>query len=805
MEANETGSEKSKSPSLSLVLPAYNEEPVIAQAIAEADQALQDITSDYEILIVDDGSSDETASIVQQTSLQRPNVRLLKQPTNQGYGAALSRGFRESTKDLVAFTDADCQFDIRELRRLVMLSKEYDIVCGYRIDRQDPWVRKVYSGTYNAIVRGLLGTQVRDSDCAMKVFRRQVIQDIDIQSKGFFVNSEILTKARLANRSIVEVGVTHRPRPRGESTVSPLHAIPVAKSILRFWWNTIQFPATSNDDLPARAAWPKTYEFAALVLLLIACIVALMPNLTYPLIEPDETRYAQIALEMTASGDWITPRLDGVPYLDKPPLLYWLTAASVSLLGPTELAVRLPPVLSALATILVTFWLGRRLIGGRGAWCGAISLLLCGGFVLAGRFLLMDSLLTLCTTTCLLTGYLAVREPKQRPVWWLISGIACALGVLTKGPLALVLCAPPLVANGWLRRDQTRTRLPQWVAFALPIVVICLPWYVAVWKSNPAFGDYFFWEHNVKRFTTGSNHQQAWWFYLPVLFAGMFPASLLLPTLGVFLFSRDQTKRRLRSKDLGFLLCGSAWIIGFFSLASCKLPTYILPAMPLICLMLGSMIDHTVLKPELANRITTYLKPFPQRASLIVLACCLLVALADLLLSADLQLISMIAIGFCLSAAVSVLALWNRPVASSTWGWGATVALGLATISFTSAQFMSTLAAQRSIHVQSARLLSENPDRSVIYFGEKSYASSLYLPQQKVAQFDGDQVDQFARYLSQHPAAIVVTSDHTLQSTQAVAAAQWNLIPTGVSEHLYLVGPAERAETQIALSPETKR
>ena len=135
------------------------------------------------------------------------------------------------------------------------------------------------------------------------------------------------------------------------------------KSKLRSWWNTIQFPIATHDAITTPRRWSRRQEIAALIALILACAAMLVPNLSYPLIEPDETRYAQIALEMNGSRDWITPTLDGIPYLDKPPLMYWLTATSFSVFGDNEVAARLPSVISAIATILLTYWLGRRLVG----------------------------------------------------------------------------------------------------------------------------------------------------------------------------------------------------------------------------------------------------------------------------------------------------------------------------------------------------------------------------------------------------------------------------------------------------------
>lgn len=227
---------------LSLVLPAWNEEDVIIQAIREANEAISLLTDDYEIVVVDDGSTDSTADLVKSESDRNPHVRLIRHETNVGYGAALRLGFHASTKDLVAFTDADCQFDLNEIDRFLLLSKDYDIVCGYRIDRKDTPLRCLYSRCYNQLVRVLLGTQVRDIDCAFKVFRREVIQRLEITTDGFLVNSELLTQARQRGHSIVEVGVSHRPRTAGESTVAIRHIPNVFVSLVRYWWNAVQFP-----------------------------------------------------------------------------------------------------------------------------------------------------------------------------------------------------------------------------------------------------------------------------------------------------------------------------------------------------------------------------------------------------------------------------------------------------------------------------------------------------------------------------------------------------------------------------------
>lgn len=224
---------------LSLVLPAYNEAAVIAQAVGEAEAALGRLFEDYEVLVVDDGSVDETASVVAGLLPTAPHTRLLRHGVNRGYGAALRTGFEAARFPLVAFTDADCQFDLLDLGRLAALTTEYPIAVGYRHARQDPWRRRFLSRGFNLLTRTLCGTGVRDVDCALKVFRREVLAHILPDSRGFFVNTEMLTRARLRGYAVTERPVTHRPRAGGESKVSVREVPRVFRTLLGFWWREV--------------------------------------------------------------------------------------------------------------------------------------------------------------------------------------------------------------------------------------------------------------------------------------------------------------------------------------------------------------------------------------------------------------------------------------------------------------------------------------------------------------------------------------------------------------------------------------
>jgi dolichol-phosphate mannosyltransferase len=234
---------------LTLVIPAYNEAAVIRRAILEAERALGQLFDDFEILVVDDGSTDDTARIVGRLYSGCHHLRLVRHATNRGYGAALRTGFEAAAFDLIAFTDADCQFDLLDLGRMVPLAEEFSIVAGYRVDRKDPWRRRFLSRGYNRLARTLLGTRVRDCDCALKVFRRDVLAELIPTSRGFFVNTEMLTRARQHGHAVAEVPVTHRPRQGGASKVSLWEVPKTLGTLLRFWLRGVVFGQARSGSL----------------------------------------------------------------------------------------------------------------------------------------------------------------------------------------------------------------------------------------------------------------------------------------------------------------------------------------------------------------------------------------------------------------------------------------------------------------------------------------------------------------------------------------------------------------------------
>jgi glycosyltransferase involved in cell wall biosynthesis len=205
-------------PELSLVYPVFDEADNIGLLLDESLRLAPKFSSDFEILVVDDGSRDGSAGIIEEWRRADPRIRVLQHASNRGYGAALHSGLREARGKLVFFCDADLQFDLEELSTLLERAREFDIVAGYRLHRRDPWPRRAIGWSWSALVRALFDLRVRDINCAFKVFHRHVIDAIPIESAGAFINTEILVRADRARFRIRQVPVSHRRRRHGRQS-----------------------------------------------------------------------------------------------------------------------------------------------------------------------------------------------------------------------------------------------------------------------------------------------------------------------------------------------------------------------------------------------------------------------------------------------------------------------------------------------------------------------------------------------------------------------------------------------------------
>ena len=224
---------------LSFVLPAYNEAANVEESIRQGQTALERLVeigaiTNWQIVVVDDGSSDGTGRLVQRFVDDR--IQLVSHYVNRGYGAALRSGFDAAKGSLVFFTDADLQFDATEIDRLLPWINRYDMVCGYRSERQDPWVRRANAAAWGIALYGAFGLDVEDVNCAFKLFRKDVLNGLEIESSGAFVNAEILIKAIQKGCSIKQVPVSHFARSAGEQTgADPRVVLRAFRELARFY------------------------------------------------------------------------------------------------------------------------------------------------------------------------------------------------------------------------------------------------------------------------------------------------------------------------------------------------------------------------------------------------------------------------------------------------------------------------------------------------------------------------------------------------------------------------------------------
>jgi glycosyltransferase involved in cell wall biosynthesis len=223
--AIEHESEPGSCHSLSVVLPAYNEEQIIARTVSTVLGVLNARGMDFEILVVNDGSTDRTGEIVAAFVDAYTRVRLVTHATNQGYGASLVSGFAAAAKELVFFMDSDGQFDIRDLDEFFPLIDTNDAVIGYRIDRQDSWMRKLNAWGWKQMIGWVLGVHVRDVDCAFKLLHTEFLHQHPLETRGAMINAELLYRLKSAGCSYKEVGVIHLPRLHGRATGARLSVI----------------------------------------------------------------------------------------------------------------------------------------------------------------------------------------------------------------------------------------------------------------------------------------------------------------------------------------------------------------------------------------------------------------------------------------------------------------------------------------------------------------------------------------------------------------------------------------------------
>jgi 4-amino-4-deoxy-L-arabinose transferase len=342
-----------------------------------------------------------------------------------------------------------------------------------------------------------------------------------------------------------------------------------------------------------RPGTPRNARIMAALLVVVFPALYIAPLGVRPLVIPDETRYAEIAREMLASGDWIVPRLNGLRYFEKPVLGHWLNAGSIRLFGENAFAVRFPSaVATGLTALLLLAWARRFPDSTPGApRDNVIPLLAVTVFLLSfevfalGVFCLLDSLLSLFVTAAIVLLYFAYDEQtaRARMVLLIAAGLACGLAFLTKGFLAMAIPVVVIVPFALCQGRLGTCLRTAWVPLVVAGLTV-LPWGVLVHRREPDFWHYFFWVEHVQRFVSPEKgqHPFPFWFYVPVLLGGAMPWTPLAGTIvqGVRYVG-------LRSPMIRLAICWLGMPFLLFSIASGKLGTYILPCFPPLAFLIA--------------------------------------------------------------------------------------------------------------------------------------------------------------------------------------------------------------------------
>ncbi len=230
-----------KKPTISAFFPCYNDAGTIASMVVLVDQTLRDVANDYEIIVIDDGSSDHSREVLQALEKRFDKLRLLFHEKNRGYGGALRSGFSTAKMDLIFYTDGDFQYDVTELKKLLpMMNPEVDIVQGYKMKRHDPLHRIVIGRVYQYAMKALFNLRIKDVDCDFRLIRRSVFSKINLEHNSGIICLEMIKKIQDAGFRFAEVPVNHFFRAYGKSQFFNFKRVfRVGLDIFKLWWKLV--------------------------------------------------------------------------------------------------------------------------------------------------------------------------------------------------------------------------------------------------------------------------------------------------------------------------------------------------------------------------------------------------------------------------------------------------------------------------------------------------------------------------------------------------------------------------------------
>lgn len=328
------------------------------------------------------------------------------------------------------------------------------------------------------------------------------------------------------------------------------------------------------------------------VALLALALLAWFGTLGYrDLINPDEGRYAELSRQMLASGDWLTPRLNGLLYFEKPPLQYWASAAVFAVLGHSDFAARLWPGLAGALAVLALWWCARRIHGPTIALYAACVLGGCVWWLGNSHFINLDTTLSACLAGALLGFWFAQRDNAssgEARAGMALAWLAMGLAVLAKGLVGIVLPAGAMLAYMLWQRDLTPLKRLNWSVGPLVFVLVAAPWFVAVSRVNPDFAHFFFIEQHFHRYLTHTHRPGPWWYFVPILLVGLLPWTTLLP--GALRVGWQRVPGRFQGNRLLLAWCVAIFV--FFSASGSKLPSYILPIFPALALLVAQHLQR---------------------------------------------------------------------------------------------------------------------------------------------------------------------------------------------------------------------
>jgi 4-amino-4-deoxy-L-arabinose transferase-like glycosyltransferase len=313
------------------------------------------------------------------------------------------------------------------------------------------------------------------------------------------------------------------------------------------------------------------------------------------LANPDEGRYSELAREMAATGDFVTPRLNGLKYFEKPPMQYWASAIAFTLFGTSELTARLYTALCALGCILLVAYCAMRCFDEETALLTGLVLLSSPYFSALGEIVTLDMGLTFWMTLALVSYLIAERanDPASRTRWLLAGWVGMAGAALSKGLIGIVFPGAAIFLYCLWHRDFARLARLAWIPGLALFFVLTVPWFYLVSQANPEFLRFFFIHEHFERFTSTAHRRvEPWWFFVPILFAGFLPwAVTLLPAL-----RRAWRRAPLMDRDgrtfapLRFIVIFTLFVLLFFSASGSKLPAYLLPFFPVLAIVIAAYV-----------------------------------------------------------------------------------------------------------------------------------------------------------------------------------------------------------------------